>query len=399
MVNVTGDDSMGLSEKGYASLRSVAEIVFDADLWPSAVTFGDVYRATLQVYKEAIARRVAPENAEDVVALLRPIIEPEIKAYSYIYPVYGIDGAKAPLAMTLGSATLHHQLDSALRGVKEHSPRDRKMLAEAMRRYSWIHVRASGTRDQSERQALRIASHITGVLAVLAGCTYEGGASAFRIGVTSSAETALGLCRWGFWSDEDRSLGVSMQLGRAQLMELTPGLFDRATGEHTWQALCALIEKSDRTETEQAICRAIYWYSDAHREGDPTMQLIKYWSCIEAFFTLQNEQVTEAVSSGIAAVLVYGPYPHPMTPPFGELRKEAKRLYALRSKALHHGYHDACEESDSARLSQFVAWMLLNIWGLNERGYGRLKDLSDQCGRLAKLEPGTEDGGPADDEA
>lgn len=38
-------------------------------------------------------------------------------------------------------------------------------------------------------------------------------------------------------------------------------------------------------DLKAAIVKATYWFTDAQRDQERVMQFVKYWSCIEAFFS------------------------------------------------------------------------------------------------------------------
>jgi hypothetical protein len=64
------------------------------------------------------------------------------------------------------------------------------------------------------------------------------------------------------------------------------------------------------------------------------MQFVKLWSCIECFFAITDEKITEANAKGIAAILVFGGYQVIAVDKYADTKRRVKQLYKLRSTAL-----------------------------------------------------------------
>jgi len=101
----------------------------------------------------------------------------------------------------------------------------------------------------------------------------------------------------------------------------------------TYEAL----ESISRTPLEETWIRALFWYSDAHRDQTLVMRFLKLWSCAEAFFSTGHADISESVSFGFAATVVYGDFRSPEPPEFRGLKKKLKSMYGQRSQALTSG--------------------------------------------------------------
>jgi hypothetical protein len=149
-------------------------------------------------------------------------------------------------------------------------------------------------------------------------------------------------------------------------------LFDRAF---------ALVANGEGNALENAIVRAIYWFSDAQRDPVPVMQFVKYWSCVETFFS-QKEEVIRSVASGLATVLVAGGFGFFPADEYTTLKKRITKLYTLRCRALHGGSYLHVTDRDVADLSQWTAWMVITMLSLVERGYLSPEQVRGQTERL-----------------
>jgi hypothetical protein len=77
------------------------------------------------------------------------------------------------------------------------------------------------------------------------------------------------------------------------------------TNECFLRQMASLPDRKDRTEVQDAIIHALYWFADAYGDRNPTMQFVKLWSCAECFFAIEKEEVTELNAKGIAAILAF----------------------------------------------------------------------------------------------
>lgn len=91
--------------------------------------------------------------------------------------------------------------------------------------------------------------------------------------------------------------------------------------------------------------------------------------------------LTQSVSTGLACVLVYGGYNFVPEAEYVSFKKRVATLYDLRSRAVHGAAYHHVSERNVADLSQWVAWMLINMVSFVERGYtkiGQIKAIADR---------------------
>jgi hypothetical protein len=86
--------------------------------------------------------------------------------------------------------------------------------------------------------------------------------------------------------------------------------------------------------------------------------------------------------SGIASILVFSGFQIVEFKDFGTVKKRLKTLYDLRSRALHRAEYDQITANDIAELSHWIAWVIISMMALTERGYRTLKQIREQCARL-----------------
>jgi hypothetical protein len=134
---------------------------------------------------------------------------------------------------------------------------------------------------------------------------------------------------------------------------------------------------------------AVHWYSDAHRDEVLVMRLLKYWSCIETFFSGDQQQITKSVAAGVAAALTHGGLGFARTDDYLDLRRRLTKLYGLRSRAAHRASFGHVSSSDAADLSQWISWLILTAIALVERGAQTREQLASWTRRVDKHYTGT----------
>lgn len=199
-------------------------------------------------------------------------------------------------------------------------------------------------------------------------------------------EGAIGRAVWFSWHERDRGLTTHFASPRGQPFPVNTALGNGSDMARMVYRTFAILQASDRTQLEEAIARAVYWYSDAHRDPVLVMKLVKYWSCVEAFFSFEEEAITHGVSAGLASILVFGGFHFVPPSEYSALKKQIVDLYNLRSRAVHRGSHQHTTERDVAQFSQWVAWMIISMVGLVEQGYTTLKEVKAQTDRLDGVE-------------
>jgi hypothetical protein len=146
--------------------------------------------------------------------------------------------------------------------------------------------------------------------------------------------------------------------------------------------LIALLDQEQRTEIQDAIVRSLYWFGDAHGDKNPTMRFIKLWSCVECFFAIDQIDITEANARGIATILTFAGYRILDPKDYSKFKRRLKLLYDLRSRAIHRAEFGLVENSDLEEFSEWIAWLVISMAGLAERGYKTLSAVSEQAVRL-----------------
>jgi len=380
-LKLEGNRVLLMTETGLTHLRTIVSVIDDADVFDGQANYSDVDSACRGVLTESLSKGQRPSDAKEFIDLISKRLAPKIDTRTYAVPIFGLEliGVES---LELGSmrvvpAAVSH-LEAA--GVK-HETSDVGKTIEITKTRLWLIGSARGTATVAEEKFRAQAEITVGMLAVSAASMYEYGATGFRIGVVMSPEDAYGKSAWLSWTERERTLTTHMKVVKSQDFKIDANLLRQFNDVRLFARAFALFQAEARTPLVEAITRALYWYADAHREAVPVMKLVKYWSCVETFFSADNKDLARSVSVGLTRVLVFGDFEFVPLADYAATKKRIVKLYDLRSRAVHRGAHRHVSKRDAADLSQWVAWMLINIIALVECGYsqvGQIKKISER---------------------
>lgn len=385
-LRLTGKRSVFMTDSGHEHFRAAINILDRADLFDGLANYSDIGHAWRIALEKWLSDDQEPEQAEEVVQAIAALVTKEIDEHTFVVPLFGVQ-LEGVDTFPLGAMTILRMsvdmFDSV--GVK-HEHADLPHLLELNKHDLWLKGSARGTADVAQQRFSELATLTVGMLAITAASMHEWGANGFRIGIVMNPEAAVGRSAWFSWKERGRSLTTHYKFPGGQPFPVNTALEnDGADFIRIISRAFSIVQASKKTELEEAIARAIYWYSDAHRDPVLVMKLVKYWSCVEAFFSFDDEKITNAVSAGLTSILVFGGFQFVPSSEYGAIKKQIVNLYGLRSRAVHRGSHQHATERDVALFSQWVAWMIINMVGLAERGYTTLKDVKEQTDRLDRL--------------
>src|SRR5258708_17548219 len=136
------------------------------------------------------------------------------------------------------------------------------------------------------------------------------------------------------WEAGGANPSVSRSWGQDKKLPLNAETVSYLRKECFLDRLAELLGLEERTELQDAIVRALYWFADAHADQNTTMRFIKLWSCAECFFAITDQDVTEANVRGIAAVLTFAGYGIATAVEYAKFKRRLKAFYDLRSRAV-----------------------------------------------------------------
>lgn len=383
-LRLSGNRTILLTDSGLSNFRTIVRTINDADTFDGLADYSDVWIAFHNVLEDLLSKSARPDNAVNLLELLDEQLASEIASYTYAVPLFGVemDGIDS---IELGCSRIARSPKPYLERVGvEHVHTDLQRTIEDAKNYLWLIGPAKGTRRVSLEKFREFSQLVTGMLAVCASSMYERGAHRVRIGVIMSPEEGHGKANWLSWDDKKLSLATHHKWIGSQNFKINGELLEQFSASGTFDSAFKIFESSNRSQLEETIIKGVYWFSDAHRDTTLVMQFIKYWSCIETFFTSENNDITRSVSVGLVSVLVHGGYGFVPGSEYSSLKKRIATLYNIRSRALHGGKYNHVSERNVDDLSQWAAWMLITMVSFVARGYTKINQIKKIVDRLDK---------------
>jgi len=378
--------SVFMSDAAYESLRTIVSIIHAADVFEDNAEFSDVWSACRAVVQGCLANGVMPENGAELVAMTTEKVNPQIDEFTFVVPLEGVTLELEVLRFGVVSI-VPSTADWLLANARKPTEDLAKGLALSMKAPCWLVGSVRGTYKAAERKIELLARLTAGLLGILAAATYEGGAEGFRIRAVMVPEdgTRSGTTL-AVWSKTIQELSFARRMAAGQPFPLDETFLKKMnSADSVVSDAIATVQRQPRNDLEEAIVKAVYWYADAHLDSIEVMRFVKFWSCIETFFPAPKN-ITKTVCLGATAVLVYGPLRSIPLADYQATKTRLTALYGLRSGAVHHAKHDHVSSRDIEELSQWAAWLVLNVVALNKRGVSERSTLLEECQRLDNIE-------------
>lgn len=375
-VKLADNKLLFLTDLGVERFREVVGILHDEDLFGGQVAYSDAWSACREALQELLSLDQRPDLETEFVTRVFDTLQKLIGDHTFVVPLLGVE-FKDVDELAIGSfrvvrPSLDYLNAKGIVSTQEHAPR----FVEDSKHVLWLTGTVRATAKVAVVKFRERAQLITGLISIVAGSMYENGAHGFRIGIAMSPEEAHGRAKYISWREDNKSLVTTYQFSRGQRLTIDPERRADLEASILGQRATSIIESTTRSELEEAIARAIHWYSDAHRDEVFVMRFLKYWSCVEAFFSSSKKKITAAVSIGLAATLTHGHFKAAPPEQYSKLRKQVVRLYGLRSQAAHRAAYDHITEKEVADLSQWVSWLILNALVFVDRGANTTSQLS-----------------------
>lgn len=383
-IRLSGHRMLQLTDTGLKDFRDLVAEIDSLALFQGDASYSDIWSASKTVYQDLLSNNRMPDDGREFIELVQAQLRPRIATRRFVVPVSGLMLVGLE-SVQLGSLRLISPSAAALADAGANTSHEHAIRAiESMSHNPWIVGDAVGTERVATDRFRAHAELTVGLLAIFASANYERGATCFRLSLRMTPEASHGRSTFLRWEIDDGEVTVYYNSSSTQHLRLDAVLEQRLRDGGLFDRAFALIAKGDGSQLENAIIRAIYWFSDAQRDATLVMQFVKYWSCVETFFS-QDKDVVRSVSSGLATVLVAGGGGFFSVKAYVSLKRRIAKLYALRCRALHGGSYQHVSERDVVDLSQWTAWMVIIMLSLVERGYQTSEQVRAQTVRLDSL--------------
>jgi Apea-like HEPN len=372
-----------LSDYGMKQVEQIVNTTVTADPYLGLADYADVWSASWKTLEELLSNAQMAKDAEEWLSLISARLKPQIHSRRIVVPFVGVE-FKDINDLVLGTFTLMRpsvrHLD--VMGVDHGWADVPKIIAGYRDSELWLQGSVRGTPRVAESRFRILSDLVAGLLAVAAAVLPKSGATRIFISPNMTGHNSHGDATWFSWEEPSAKFTIHSSGIRGVPFVIDSNLREQLYQVSTIATAMRIFEAETRTPLEEAIARGFHWFADAHRDPTPVMQFVKYWSCIETFFSIDKEEITKSVSIGVAAVLVFGGYEFAPRDEYSNIKKRVTSLYKLRSKAVHQASRSHITKLDVAELSRYAAQLLINAVSFVERGYQRPDEIKRHSMRL-----------------
>jgi hypothetical protein len=368
------------SREASEARKLIANTFVDANIFGNAVVRSDVRNALGEILHRCYSRSERPVDSGELKSLLLRRLLQEVDDRTFMMPLRGVSLSDIE-QLQIG---LLHIVSSAEKYISarklKHSIPDDSWIWRSIGDDACLVGTFRGTLDAASKRYEKQALLSAGLLAIYAGCTFLRGSTQFKIGVDAGLPNRDHSSVYLHWRSGGRPGGFSVRSRGKQKLEIGSDRLDDFSKEGLWKHGFQLLEhESAKSDLVRAIRRAIYWYGDAHRDSTAVMQFVKYWSCLECLFGIEERGIAESIAIGLTVVLTFGPLPLLDPKDYSANRAKVKRAYDKRSVAVHQAQHEHVVYDDLVDLSTWAAFATANMIAVSAAGHSDRKKLLEQA--------------------
>ncbi|WP_263384788.1 HEPN domain-containing protein [Granulicella arctica] len=376
----TDENSHPLSEAGISALRRITTIMENDPALRKACSQHEIALQVHTSYEGWIKRSLQPD-ADEFIQECAGSLMATVKERFHLVMLDGLE-LKDLDKVELGTISIYKPDMKLMSVVQFGGAITEDWIERDFSKGLWLIGKTEGSPEVSLERFDHQTLLVIGILAVCGAILYEGSIwrSHLRAGLSPHRQTMpTSIFRWDADGGDPT---VSRLWGEDQKLPLDAKLIDYLREHCFLNQLSALSSEEEKTRLQQSIERALYWFADAHGDRNTTMRFVKLWSCVECFFAFQEENITEANARGMATILTFSGYQVWTVEDYSKMKSRLRDLYGLRSRAVHRAEFDEVQLVDLRDLSRWVAWLIISMTALAERGYRTLSQVKEQTDRL-----------------
>lgn len=371
---------MYFSDSGYKAFVEVLEGVNSILSSDGKFEYKDIARICKCIFGDCYSARINLFSWRDFMSELHKRLSFVVKKHSIYVALEGVylDGVEV---VEIG----HFKIMKAQQEVVDSCVSSEELKSSVWSRMQykvWLTADFEGTFDFCQRYFVEQSKLISAILAVAVASVHEWGSSDLRIEPQIEGCGTAGAAAWFAFPHDTKEICLSSSWGRKSPVLLNEGAVNFLTTSDWVEPLSLIIFSQSLTELQEALKRALYWFYDAQADAVTEMQLVKYWSCIECFFSFEKESITLANERGLLALLVCGGYSFVAPEDYGVLRRRIGQLYELRSAAVHDAQHGHVTQRDVADVSKWAAGIIVTVTALTLAGYSTRAEIKEQTDRI-----------------
>lgn len=360
------------------TLRSITKHIISYYELEDYITFSEVFSSLKKVYADYLLNN---KNLEAFLDDVYQLLQEEICIFSNVICCEGVR-LKDVETLNCGKYRITPSDVSIFNEVYgENDPK----YYEMMKDYLWIIGSEEGSKEKVQQKFDYQTNLITSFLNICFQTLNKKSIFSYRIQALNSSSAHKSRQPRLQWKHDSQRGSFSYAFPSFAIAEIDSELLEYFSANLFFNSFFNILQSKEKTEVQDAILKAVYWYCEATKDNNDTMKFIKLWSCIECFFSI-TDTISESNAKGLACILIHGGYGIHDVNNYHNLKCSIKKLYVKRSKALHRAYWSDIDNIDVMELANWSAWLIISVLGLASVGnYSKLSQIKEQSSRLDKL--------------
>jgi len=379
----TDNGALPLSPVGIAALRRLTGIVQKFPELRDSCSSKEIAEQVHESYEGWIKRLLQPDGQEFVDGV-RDALLATVKERIFLVGVEGLDLEDLE-RLNLGLTTICKADPALLSEIEFGGALTSEWVQSQFASKLWLIGNSQGSPEVSRQQFEHRTVLTVGILAVCGALLFKGAIWQSHVRAVIAPHQQTMAVSVFSWDAGGANPNVSRSWGQDKKLPLNAEAVSYLRKECFLDRLAELLGLKERTEVQDAIVRALYWFADAHADPNTTMRFIKLWSCAECFFAITDQDVTEANARGIATILTFAGYGITTAGEYAKFKRRLKAFYDLRSRAVHRAQFGEVQLQDLEEFSRLIAWLIVSMTALTERGYQTLASIKEQVVRLDRI--------------
>jgi hypothetical protein len=378
-----------ISKLGKQALTSLTDLFVNHHKYSEYLYFEDAFSSIKRLYQKHLGNNNVP-SSDDFFGEIITDLDNLIDERTFVGTVEGIIFDDLDY-IEFGEATLKKFDESVLKYRREVDQFDnlfRKKITDDLENKIVFVASEKGSLEVAVDKYKQRAKINLSVLKVLICAHVKGGFTSTHINLKSSKSFQYQDSSLIGWSSEGH-LYTSGTANPRREFPLTTERLEQFNVEGLFEKLSYIANKNEKNELEQAIEKSLYWFSEAQSDGCQASSFLKLWSCLECFFSITSDEITERNARGVASLFMYGDINMQLADiaelqNYASLKSTVKKYYQLRSAVAHRAEYKKIDEHVTVLLSYIVCSVILSITCLASRGHDSLDRIATECERLDK---------------
>lgn len=374
------DREIYLSKPGLESLRRITNFIYESLIFKDLLSHDDIFRGTIDEIGFWASRNLIPEGDEFIIPL-NTRLAGMIDEYRYVCRVDGIrfDDIES---ISIGSRYIRKYDEEIISDVSGLNESIKKSITDEYKNSLVIIGTEKGSSSVSKEKFYQSAELSLSVLRLYSCSHYTHAMKKTNIRLINNCSNAYGPASSFGWNCSDKMIRFTRYFISEQELKIDKLSLSHWSEDCFFETITGLIDKCSRNELEESIVRALYWLGEAQKDKSNASAWVKLWSCIECFFTLNENKITEKNARGISSIILFGGYHHEKYRDYNTLKTTIKKFYKLRSKVVHHASYQHIDDMMLIEFSFLVSWTVITMASLLKKGYTDLSQVGDKVDML-----------------